>query len=868
MKKNMQICWVSNMQTFTVKIYSTFLFALLSQLALAQFQDDFSDNDFSSSPAWSGTDALFTVADARLLLNGGEQDSVAYLSTASHISNQATWEFAFALGFNPSAANHARVYLMADQHDLTGSLNGYFVMLGASKDAISLYRQTGITHLEVIKGREDRLNLTSVEASVKVTRDNNGWKLYTRDADRTEYTLEGSFDDDTDVHSSYFGVVCIYTSTRSDKFAFDNFDVSGVVATDTVPPSLRGIEVVSSNEIKLTFSEPLDKAGATDVSNYLMDGSHNPTEALLVEDHTVSLVFAEPLAQGAHSITISGLTDLHENSMGVLQQEFVYLATVNAVAKDVIITEIFPDPSPSAGLPESEFVEIYNRSDKTFDLKGWIFTDGSSTAVLPTYILPPRTYIVLAPENLTNHFEHGLFLKGFPSLNNTGDALLLRDKNLVLIDSVRYAQEWFGDVDKEDGGWTLEIIDPENLCSERENWSASEDERGGTPGNANSILASKPDIIGPKLVSAFPDDSVTLFLRFNEKLEATLSDIDIKLDPAIGIEKVTFSDVALTGVEVSTSSEFERGVIYTVTINNIKDCSGNMIQDESRFAAFGMPEDADSSDVLINEILFNPRPTGVDFVEILNNTTKFINLRGWSIGNRDSDEISMLTDTDLILAPGEHLAITSNPRALKGEYIQSDEEDFLALRDLPSFNDDSGSVVLLDDRGNVIDYVIYSKEFHSVFIKDDEGVSLERISDSSSGEPQNWRSASGSVGFATPGYLNSNTVDVESVEATLTVDPEIFNPLSGHPGFALIHYNFERGGYVANVKIFDSQGRSIKELANNDILGTKGFYRWDGDRDDGSKAALGPYMIWFEVYNDEGTVKRYRRRIAVASTFK
>jgi hypothetical protein len=102
----------------------------------------------------------------------------------------------------------------------------------------------------------------------------------------------------------------------------------------------------------------------------------------------------------------------------------------------------------------------------------------------------------------------------------------------------------------------------------------------------------------------------------------------------------------------------------------------------------------------------------------------------------------------------------------------------------------------------------------------------------------------------------------------IKADPEIFNPMAGQLNFAMIHYNFDRGGYIANIKIFDCQGRNVKELANNDILGASGFYRWDGDCDDGSKASVGSYMVWFEIFDEQGTVARYQRRIAVASSFE
>jgi hypothetical protein len=858
------------MQTFTVRIYSTFLFALLSQLALAQFQDDFSDNNFTASPTWTGNDPLFIVSDSSLMLNGGETDSVAYLVTPCNVSGPASWEFTFSFRFNPSAANSARIYLVADQPDLTASLNGYFVMLGGNRDAASLYRQNGLTHTEIIKGRDGLLNRSSIDAGIKVTRDDTGWKLFTDITGIGDYTLEGSSDDDTEMAAGYFGIVCTYTSTRSDKFSFDNFKVSGDVIVDNVPPTLSGIEVASPKEIKLTFSEPLDEHSATDFNNYVIDGSQIPTEAILVEDQlTVLLLFSEPLLEKSHWIEISGIVDLQENIIPIIRSEFVYIAPIDPVAKDVIITEIFADTSPQVGLGESEFVEIYNRSDKPFDLNGWTFSDGSSTAVLPTYVLLPKAYLVLASENSAQDFDQGLFLKKFPALNNGGDALLLKDKNAAIIDSVNYAESWYGNSDKADGGWTLEIIDPDNLCSEHGNWAASEDRRGGTPGALNSILASKPDVHGPTLISAFAVDSTTLRLRFDEKLEKPLSsDIRITVYPTIAIGHIKFSNPALTQLEVSTTSEIERGIAYSVTIANVKDCAGNPIQEERSNGSFGMPEKGDSLDVLITEILFNPRPTGVDFVEILNNSAKFINLKGWSISNPNNNGMAILTDSDLILAPGEYLAITPSAAILKGEYLLSGEETFLALKDLPSFNDDAGSVALADSENRTIDSFHYSKEMHSVFIKDEEGVSLERITNSASDGPQNWKSASASVGFATPGYINSNSINPEFAGDPLTVDPEIFNPLSGQPNFTLIHYNFDQGGYVANVHIFDAQGRSVKELANNDILGTSGFYRWDGDRDDGTKANLGSYMIWFEIFDDQGTVKRYQRRIAVASSFE
>jgi flagellar hook assembly protein FlgD len=112
--------------------------------------------------------------------------------------------------------------------------------------------------------------------------------------------------------------------------------------------------------------------------------------------------------------------------------------------------------------------------------------------------------------------------------------------------------------------------------------------------------------------------------------------------------------------------------------------------------------------------------------------------------------------------------------------------------------------------------------------------------------------------------VNSN-VAAEQSSGKITINPEVFEPVTGQPAFTQIQYNFEQGGFVANVKILDFQGREIKQLANNASLGTEGFFRWDGDTNDGTKARTGYYIVWVEVYNASGQLKTFRERVVVAS---
>jgi hypothetical protein len=547
---------------------------------------------------------------------------------------------------------------------------------------------------------------------------------------------------------------------------------------------------------------------------------------------------------------------------------------VPAKNKDVIITEIFADPSPREELPEAEFIELFNRDSDTVALKNWTLTDGNSTGTLQNLVLLPGEYLILtssSSQSLFSPLGPVTGLSGFPSLNNSGDVIVLKNADGTTIDSVRYSDTWYKSDVKRSGGWSLELIDPNNLCSEGENWSASEDPMGGTPGRQNSIFANKPDLAGPRLIAAFATAADTLRLVFNEKLENIIPEPEeFLLTPTVAASSVSFTDASLMGIDLVITPSLQPGVLYSVVVNEIRDCSGNAIQADFNSMEFALPQPPESLDLRINEVLFNPRPTGVDFVEIVNTSGKYINLKNWSVANVEDGvkkNERRITTQDLLVKPGAYHVLTEDGNALKNEYVLAREETF-NITTLPSFNDDEGSVALLDDQGNVIDSFAYTDDLHSIFIQDAEGVSLERIDlDKPTQENENWKSASAASGFATPGYRNSNAYagSNNKTDESIIVQPEIFVPAFGQPDFTQIHYRFDQGGLMANVVIYNANGQVVKRLANNELLGTEGSFRWDGDRDDGSKARVGYYMVCVEVFDGEGEVKVIRKRVAISS---
>ena len=853
------------------------VYLALLQPVSAQFSDDFSDGDFIQNPVWAGQDSKFKIDNFELRLQAPAVTDNGYLSTLSQSIEGAAWEFKVRMNFATSGSNFTRVYLTSSQAALNSALNGYFVLIGDTPDEVSLYRQSGTVRTKIIDGLDGSVNQAVVNVAIKVTRDAAGtWELFRDVGVSGTWMSEGSIQDSTFPSSSYFGVYCEYTATRSDQFFFDDFVVTGAPFTDTQGPQIQSVTVVDANELLLSFNEALDPLAAGTVSHYVVaDGVGQPALAEIQPDQfSVKLTFTLNFTNGkTQMLTVSGVKDIQGNVMDPSSHSFLFFQPTPAGKKDIIITEIFADPSPQINLPDAEYLELLNRSAAPLDLAGWKLSDGSSTATLPTHILLPGEYRIVTATSSGSAFGTTAPVTAtinFPTLNNSGDVLTLSSPEGLLVDSVSYNLSWYRDQDKQEGGWSLELIDPANVCGEENNWTASENENGGTPGMVNSVMANKPDLTGPKLLTATALTTSKLLLTFDEKMENPIAaSASFIITPFVGIEKATFDTPALRTILLTLLDSLAPKTFYTITLENLFDCSGNLLDKAFSSFQFALPEAGTPGDILINEILFNPRPNGVDFVELFNPSDKFVNLKNWVIANFEDEQAKnqkVVALEDLILPPQEYLVLTTNPATLKSNYPQGVEKKFRTVS-LPTFADDEGSVALADDGGQVMDYFLYQKNFHAAFIRDEEGVSLERISPADiTQSTENWTSASSAAGFATPGFLNSNFQPQDILtQGEVVVSPELFAPASGVDDFSQIKFRFDQPGFVANVKVYDQQGRLVRTIANNETLGFEGFFRWDGDDDSGGKARMGYYFVWFEVFNAEGTVKTFWKRVIVTA---
>lgn len=555
---------------------------------------------------------------------------------------------------------------------------------------------------------------------------------------------------------------------------------------------------------------------------------------------------------------------------------FTFLNADGQVAKhlDVLIDELFPDPLPQGGLPTSEFAELKNVSASSFDLAGWKLSDGTSTAILPHFILQPDSFVIICSAGaaqLFAMFGTTLGVSNFPSLNNDADLLYLRSPQNTVIHSVNYSSAWYRNELKKDGGWTLEMIDTKNPCGDRDNWTASVDPNGGTPGKENSVSSTNPDLIAPELLNCYPTDSMNITLVFSEAVDSLqgANSINYSISDGIGtpLSAVTIG-LVFGKVSLQLNQSLQPNKVYTVTVSNIIDCAGNIINANNSIR-FGLPSAADSPDVVINEILFNPPAGGVDYIEIFNRSQKILDLRQLYIANRNNtgviSNITKLKEESRLFFPGDFILVTEDTAIVQQQYFTNNRNAFLQVAGMPSFPNDKGDVIIMNLQGDVVDEVKYFDKWHFKLISNTEGVSLERIEYDMPSVQNNFHSAATSSGYGTPGYKNSQYRRGELFEGEMHINPEVFSPDNdGLDDFLTIDYNFPSAGYVANITIFDAAGRPVRYLQRNALSGVKGSYRWDGLGEKQQRLPQGIYIVFTEIFNTEGSKKQFKNMVVMA----
>jgi hypothetical protein len=748
-----------------MRLFFTALFFIFVSIVNAQVSDNFTDGDFTVSPQWSGDDSVFVIvpvfSNNQLRSNKTITNSNFYLSTPSAMVNDCQWEFYANLQFNTSGLNFVDVFLTSDDANLQAATSsGYFVRIGSTQDDICLYKRTSGSNLKIIDGLDGTTNVSNNTLKIKVIRTAaNDWTLE-RDLSGTgnSYALEGNVNDGAITSGGFFGF-SITQSTASffQKHFFDDIEI-GPIVLDTTPPQLQSAIAINATNVDVFFSEAVSIATCENISNYSINNGINITSATrdLADPSLVHLLLTNNLLNNTtYNLIVNNVEDLSNNIISSGSNvNFTYVLPVNAQYRDIIINEIYTDQTPLVGLPNAEFVEIYNRSSNAIIMNGWKISDPSTNGTISNFTILPGQYIILCPNADTLLYQSFGIVKGvssWPSLNNASDRLFLVTDNGVFIDSVHYEDTWYQDVVKATGGWSLELINPAiaSDCAGGGNWIASNHPSGGTPGQVNSVYNGTIDNTAPQITGTETPNANTLTVCFSEPINPLLLiTSNFSINNGIGAPlSLSINGSCITFI---LSNTLQVGINYSLSCNNLSDCSGNALLSSSYNFIYFLPA---PFDVVISEIMADPSPIvglpDAEYVELYNKTNYHISTNGWTFEHGTT----VRNFPNAVIPPDSFLVLTTSA-ALADLSIYGNVVAVTSLSSTAITN--SGTTLTIkDNNGQIIHQVTYSDQWYNDASKAAGGWSLEMIDPSNPcAAGTNWTASTNPNG-GTPGKTNA-----------------------------------------------------------------------------------------------------------------
>ncbi|MEZ2441850.1 lamin tail domain-containing protein [Chitinophaga sp. RCC_12] len=540
---------------------------------------------------------------------------------------------------------------------------------------------------------------------------------------------------------------------------------------------------------------------------------------------------------------------------------------------DVIIHEVMPKPTPVAGLPPYEYIELRNISTAPVQLSNWRLAVNKREVLLPAYLLQPDSLLVLCAQAAVSSYNIPNIrgIDRFPAVADDSALIILYDAFKRVIHAVDYHQGWYAGGKAGKGGISLEMINTAFPCSGKVNWMASTAPAGGTPGSVNAVAANTPDLSKPDLLFAAIADSMRVLLQFSKTLDSVLAADPARYQITGGIH-ITVCRVLpplFSSVELQLDAVIRPGEVYTINTSGLADCNGTTGSIYNS-ATLGISQPPAGNDVLINEVLFYP-PTGIpEFIELYNAGHKVVNLNELRLCARTASgglgTFKKITTSGRLLMPGQLLAFTTNKDLLCSYYNCRSPENIQEVSSLPSMPLDGGDVVLLWADSTVIDELPYTSGQHFPLASELQGVSLERLAyQLPASDAANWHSAAASAGYGTPGWPNSQRRGNAGDSLNIVLLPEVFSP--DHDGTAdvtQLSWQLPGPGFMGNVTVYDLQGKPVRYLARNILMGNTGYLPWDGIGENAVVLPSGIYIFFIEIFNLQGYVKRCKRTVVMA----
>ena len=550
--------------------------------------------------------------------------------------------------------------------------------------------------------------------------------------------------------------------------------LSGGTATVNMKVVNRGFNILAAYNVQLFSDANKDSVPVQQEMIFEDDFANLPPGDSLI------LVFEiENLQPGTYYLILKVSTIEDEDSTNNIRFSSFTVQEPYNEYNDLVINEIMYAPVS----PMPEWIELFNRTGHTINLKKFTISDNNSTAYLSgkDVLLPSEEFAVISKDSsLLNSFPviTYFYTANFPALNNTGDALVIKDSLGVVLDSLYYSPSWGGAA----GGVSLERISVNSASQDSSNWGSSRSPLKATPGGKNSVV---PLIIDLSLERFFPASKYSvagegnaLFIIVKNRGIANVYAYQVRFYHDANRDSIPQPQEILTSLSGSylasgDSAEYDFQIPAINPGENIFigviDCAGdeNPASNKAFANIRGVPVNEIRGDLAINEIMYTPVSPEPEWIEIVNRSQKVISLKNYCVS--DLKDTNLVIANNLSLNPGEFLVIARDSNI----YLKYNLTSKTTIGNLPQLNNDGDRLLLLDSLYRIID----SLEFKSTW-GGNSGKSLEKKEiDFPSADSSSWGTSTSPTG-ATPGSSNSlsqKPVDVRIISAWSTP----LNPVMG-----------------------------------------------------------------------------------------
>ncbi len=564
------------------------------------------------------------------------------------------------------------------------------------------------------------------------------------------------------------------------------------------PFTLDELEVISDEELRLQFTQDVE-AQDVEPENFEVDGVGNPGEVERPDsDDELFIRFDDPLESGQYTLIIAEITSVEGWDLPQ-PAEFDFSILDEFEGGDIVLNE-FMYRSPPDGM--SRYVELYNHTDKLLDISDWELRrradapNPGGAFIEEETVLGPDEYVVISPDTTTLFETFGsrnyIKMDNYPGFTSTvADEIRLFTDDGTRADSLRYNPSTWGG-----NGVALERISPTAISTSRDNWEESPADEGGTPGAPNLV---EPDDEAPEFVRLNAPYADTLIAEFSKSVtEPTAVDPDNYEISGSGDPEISELEIreASDQVSIAIDRDMESGQTYSVTASGIEDLFGNASEEETQEVTWFVTEPADSSDVFVNEFMYDAPDDYSRYIELYNPSDKAIDIAGWTYNNDTGTRRTITEDRTII--PPESYKVFGPDESLLDIFP---DMDFVHMSNFPALKTGGDNLVIRDDEGMLIDSLTYTPAWGG------DEVALERRStDIPAYIQDNWGDSPADA-LGTPGEPNQvEPLDQapEVVGVTAVLDDRIriiFNrTISEETGTELQNFELSDGLDITNIR--------------------------------------------------------------------